>query len=108
MQPSGYPEQCVPVTPGTSYNFGLTYRLTESGGGVITCWLVFYADFRCQENQLTYVPEVKQFVVDTAPWTTIQQTATAPATAQATRFYCQIASGWEVDKLFLTTTPGTY
>jgi hypothetical protein len=101
---TGYPRQCVRVSPGTKYSAGASDYIV--GSGAATCEVTFFDDNACSGSG-TVMATV--FGPDSTPgkWNHYVVEIDATSTSQSALLDCDIASGY-VDQIFLTPIPGGF
>jgi hypothetical protein len=110
LQASGYPAQCVPVSGGTQYNLGFSYKHPlNQDDGPISCYVDFRDDFVCMGTAVGDNPTLGDFDSrGIVPWKSLNMAITAPASARSAVVRCVVPGNWNLDKLFLTPAPGNY
>jgi len=111
LNASGYPDQCVLIAAGTTYNFGFSFQHTspDDEGGIV-CAVSFHDNSVCDGQALAQPIETGDALNRAiVPWTTAQVSVTAPPNARSAEILCVVpGSHWFLDKFFLTPDPGTY
>jgi len=101
---TGYPKQCVRISPGIKYSAGASDFVV--GDGVATCEVTFFADNACAGNA-TAMTTI--FGPDAAPgkWAHYVVEIDATSTSHSALVDCDVASAF-VDQIFLTPIPGGF
>ncbi len=102
---TGYPQQCIRITPGIPYNYGGTFKVKAEGG--FACDVMLSDGVDCDGNATFYGTLRPPPNFPSNVWTRVSMRVDATSTSLSAWITCDVNDG-DIDQVFFSPFPGSY